>query len=82
MIFPSIAFSQSAKDALRAMKKLQARTQAGISYNDYAPALGEAKFEINLFLESPAAKENYKFTEAIPSSGLVGQFQTIIFGKE
>jgi len=64
------------------MKKLQARTQAGISYNDYAPALGEAKFEINLFLESPAAKENYKFTEAIPSSGLVGQFQTIIFGKE
>lgn len=48
---------ESAREALRALKKLEARCQAGISYKDYGPALGEAKFEVNLFLESPEAKE-------------------------
>ncbi len=40
---------------VKALKKLEARTQVGISYRDYAPALGEAKAEVNLFLESPEA---------------------------
>ena len=64
-IIPSIAFGQSAKDAIRALKKLEARVEAGISYKDYAPALGDAKFEVNLFLESPEAKEMPRLSEAV-----------------
>lgn len=64
-IIPSIAFGQSAKDAIRALKKLEARVEAGISYKDYAPALGDAKFEVNLFLESPEAKEKPRLSEAV-----------------
>jgi hypothetical protein len=52
---PSFVFAQSAKDAVRALKKLEARCQAGISYRDYGPALGDAKFEVNLFRDSREA---------------------------
>jgi hypothetical protein len=58
LLFPPLTFSQSAKEALIALKKLEARCEAGISYRDYSPALGEAKFPVNLFLESSEAKEN------------------------
>lgn len=56
---------ESAKEALRGLKKLEARCESGISYRDYGPALGEAKFEVNLFLESQEAKENPELTKAI-----------------
>lgn len=68
MLIPSFAFAQMANDALLALKKLKARIQVGISYNDYGPVLGEAQFQINLFLESPSAKENYKFAEAVKNA--------------
>jgi hypothetical protein len=57
------AWGQSAKDAYRALKKLEAMTQAGVSYRDYGPALGEAKLEVNLFLESPEAREKPRLRE-------------------
>jgi hypothetical protein len=53
----SICYAQSAKEAVRALPKLQARVEAGISYRDYSPALGDALFEVKLFLQSPGAKE-------------------------
>lgn len=55
----------SAKEAIRALKKLEAKCEAGISYKDYGPALGDAKFEVNLFLESAEAKNKPKLGEAI-----------------
>lgn len=51
------AISESAKNAVRALKKLEARYQAGISYRDYAPALGDATFEVNMFMESDDSKK-------------------------
>jgi len=54
---PTLTHAQSAKDALMGLKKLQARTQAGISYKDYGNALGEAKFPLNMFLESKDAQK-------------------------
>ena len=57
--------AQSANDAYRALKKLEARVQAGISYKDYGPALGDAKFEVNLFAESPEAQEKPKLKETL-----------------
>ena len=54
---PTLTHAQSAKEALMALKKLQARTQAGISYKDYGNALGEAKFPLNQFFESKDAQK-------------------------
>lgn len=56
---------ESGKEAVRGLKKLQARCKAGISYKDYGVALGEAKFEVNLFLESQDAKKRGKLAESI-----------------
>jgi hypothetical protein len=37
------AFGRSVKDALMALKKVEARCQTGIAYRDYASTPGEAK---------------------------------------
>ena len=59
------AFAQSAKEAVFGLKKLQARCQSGISYNDYSNALADAKFPVNLFMESKEAKKNPELTDSI-----------------
>jgi hypothetical protein len=64
----NVCFAQSAKDAVRALQKLQARIESGISYRDYAPALGDARFEVNLFLQSPQAKSKQNLAVAIKSA--------------
>jgi hypothetical protein len=60
---PTLVFSQSSKEAYRALKKLEAKIQAGISYKDYGSVLGDAKLEVNLFSESAEAKEKPKLKE-------------------
>lgn len=61
--FPLNVHAQSSKDAYKALKKLEARTQTGISYRDYGPALGDAKVEVNMFSESQEAKEKPRLKE-------------------
>ena len=61
---PKKTVPQVAIDAVNALKKLQAKTQAGIIHKDYSPALGDAKYAINLFTESQTSKE---FPELIKS---------------
>ena len=46
-----------AQQALKALKKLNARVSVGVSYKDYPQALSETKYEVELFTESPAAKD-------------------------
>ncbi len=58
-------YSQTAKEALMGLKKMQARCQAGISYRDYGNALADAKFPVNLFTESAEATKSQEFTESI-----------------
>jgi hypothetical protein len=65
VIVPNIAFGQSAEEAIRALKILEAKTEAGISYSDYWPALGGAKFEVNMYLDTKEAKSKVKLTESI-----------------
>jgi|SRR3989339_300780 len=57
------AFAQSAKEALFGLKKLQARCQVGISYKDYSNAVADAKFPVNLFMESANAKQSPELTD-------------------
>jgi hypothetical protein len=68
LLIPSSLFAQSAKEALMALKKLQAKVQVGISYKEYGPAVGDTKFPVNLFLESNEAKKDFKFTQAIKAA--------------
>ena len=52
------AFGQSAKEAIKALKKLEARCETGTNYRDYVNAMVDAKFEVNLFLEGSEAKSS------------------------
>jgi hypothetical protein len=65
LIFSVPVHAQTAKDAIKAMKRLEAYFETGISYRDYVRALGEAKFEVNQFLESKDVESNKKLTEVI-----------------
>jgi hypothetical protein len=54
---PNNASGQSSKDVYKALKKIEANVQTGLSYNDYRRELGDAQFELNLFLESKEARQ-------------------------
>ena len=44
---------------------MDARCDAGISYRDFAPAVGEAKYEVNLYLESKESDVNKPLADSI-----------------
>lgn len=46
-------YAEGARDATKAFAKLQARTEAGIAYRDYAAALGDANYEFKAFKDGP-----------------------------
>jgi len=52
----SMQSNPQANDALLALKKLQAKTETGIAYNEYLSALGDANFAVKSFLDSEDAK--------------------------
>ncbi len=56
---------QPAKDAIEALKKLEARFLVGISYRDYAPALGETVHQVRAFLERPTKEERRELAVAV-----------------
>lgn len=58
-------YADSAKGAVMALKKLQAKCQSGVSYREYVNALGEAKFPVNLFIESSEAPKFPELTASI-----------------
>jgi hypothetical protein len=66
--FFSDVFGQSAKEAITALKRLQMKCETGILYNDYLPALTEAKTPVMLYIESPASKNTPEFSEALGSA--------------
>ncbi len=56
-------YCQTANNAYLALKKMEAKTQVGISHRDYAPALAETKFEVERFLESKSANKSPELNE-------------------
>lgn len=56
-------YCQTANDAYLALKKMEAKTQVGISHRDYAPALAETKFEVERCLESKSANKSPELSE-------------------
>jgi len=54
-----------AREAVKALKRLEARFQVGISYSDYMQEFGNAKHSVNLFLESQEARKKFLLTNSI-----------------
>jgi len=54
-----------AKEAVSALKKVEARLQVGISYQDYTKLLGETLHQVNLFLESPESTQKPELAQSI-----------------
>jgi hypothetical protein len=65
IMFSVPVYAQTAKEAVMGLKKLQARVQSGISYRDYSNAVADAKFPVNLYMESADAKKYTELTESM-----------------
>jgi len=59
---------QSARDALNAVKKLEARTEIGINYRDYSTIVGEVWGDVKLFIDSPEGKSVTEFSDLLASA--------------
>jgi hypothetical protein len=60
-----VTFGQSANDAIKALKKLEAKTETGINYKDFATALADTKVEVESFVNSKQAKKKPGLAECL-----------------
>lgn len=67
----------AAIEAFKAFKKMQARTQVGISHRDYSDALAEVRLAFNMYNESTASKELPELTATFKKA-----YQGYDFAKE
>ena len=65
LIFPISAHAQPAKNAVRALEKLETRCESGLSYQDYSMAVVNAKLPVNFYLESLESSNNEALTTSI-----------------
>ncbi len=59
---PGMAVAQTGKEALKSLKKVEAKIEVGVSYQGYPEVLSDAKDGVDLFLQSSEAKKSSKFT--------------------
>jgi hypothetical protein len=62
---PGVVYAQSGKEAYKALKKLEAKSQVGTDYRGYMDALGDANLELNLFAESKSAGASPELVESL-----------------
>ena len=53
---------ESARMTLNVLKKVEARTEVGITFADYSTVVGQAWAEVKIFIESPAGKSLPEFS--------------------
>jgi hypothetical protein len=63
-----LALAQTANDVFKSLKKVEAKIEAGVSYQDYPQVLAKAKKEVSIFLESKEAKKNPQFANNIKTT--------------
>jgi hypothetical protein len=56
LLMPSFVFAQSAKDAYKALKKIDLQTERAINYKEYKNFFIDAKLEFDMFSSSKEAK--------------------------
>lgn len=59
------ADAQSARDAIKALKRIEARVDMGINYNEYVLAVADARVEVEMYLESSEARQKQALTNSI-----------------
>jgi hypothetical protein len=59
------AHAQSARDTVKALKRIEARVDMGISYNEYLLAVADARVEVQMYMESHEAKQKVVLTNII-----------------
>jgi hypothetical protein len=80
--FPCAARGESAKQAVMALKKLEAKTQVGVSRRDYSAALGDAQFEVNQFIESRESDKNPELTRLVKATMADYRFVALLMEPE
>jgi hypothetical protein len=55
----------AARDALNALKKVEARTEIGVNYRDYSTVVGETWGDVKIFIESPDGRKLSEFSRAL-----------------
>jgi hypothetical protein len=63
-----LALGQTAEDTFKSLKKIDAMTQTGLSYQDYPQILAEAKKQVDMFLKSNEAKKNPQVAKNIKTA--------------
>ncbi len=83
LTIPDSSFAQSARDAIRALRQLEAKCEAGISYMDYDSALRDVNIEVDQFLKSEEAEKDLpsrvlvrRVVRHYKSAGLVWKIKT------
>ena len=61
----SNASGQTGNDAVKALKKIEAKLAYELSYKDYIESLSQAKVEVDLFLDSKEAQKNPQMASLI-----------------
>ncbi len=65
IFFTGITYAQSGKEAFKALKKLEAKVEIGISYQKYRETLGDTNADVKLFLESNEAGNSPELSRSI-----------------
>ena len=65
ILMSGMAYAQSAKEAIKSLKRIEARADMGINYNEYVLAVADARVEVEMFLESAEAKQKQSLTNMI-----------------
>ncbi len=74
--------SSAARNALNALKRVEARTEVGINYSQYSDVLGEAWAEVKIFIESPEGKKLWELSAELEQG--VSEYKTALsaWGKK
>lgn len=79
---PALSHAQSANDALRALRKLEAQTKTGLSYRDYGNALSEAKYPVDLFFKSKDVKKYQELSTSLQKTILHYEYVLHLWTEE
>lgn len=70
-----VVHAQSARDVVKALKRVEARVDMGISYNEYLLSVADARVEVQMYLESHEAKQKPALTNLIKK--IIEHYETV-----
>jgi hypothetical protein len=81
-LIPSLGWGQSAKDAYRALMKVEGAVETGVTKSNYFRLLADAKTELNMLRNSGKDPEAYRFLEkAYSHYRVAGEFWNLFSSR-